>query len=336
MKTHVGLENQPEASRIQEQMLAGVIVRPLAAETRLAPVPVPEPGEIRVRLAGCGLCGSNLPVWEGKPWFDYPRAPGSPGHEAWGHVDAVGTQVTAFRTGDHVAILSEHGFAEFDMAPQSQALLLPPEFETVPFPAEPLACAMNVFKRSVIQPDQSVAIVGIGFLGALLTQLATYSGARVAAISRRSFARNIAEACGADSTFDLEDSATTLANALEWNNNRYFDCVIEAAGTQATLDLAAQMTREKGRLVIAGYHQDGPRSVDMQLWNWRGIDVINAHERDPQVYLDGMRAAIAAVVGGLLDPAPLYTHTFPLAEMSKAFEMLRLRPDGFLKALVVP
>jgi NADPH:quinone reductase len=75
--------------------------------------------------------------------------------------------------------------------------------------------------------------------------------------------------------------------------------------------------------------------VNMQLWNWRGLDVINAHERDPRAYLDGMRAAVDAVARGTLDPSPLYTHRFPLDRLGDALEATRTRPDGFLKALVV-
>ena len=73
----------------------------------------------------------------------------------------------------------------------------------------------------------------------------------------------------------------------------------------------------------------------MQLWNWRGLDVVNAHERDPAIRLDGIREAAAAVVEGRLDPAPLYTHVFPLDRLGEAFELARRRPDGFVKALVV-
>jgi threonine dehydrogenase-like Zn-dependent dehydrogenase len=93
---------------------------------------------------------------------------------------------------------------------------------------------------------------------------------------------------------------------------------------------------ERGRLVITGFHQDGPRQVNMFLWNWRGLDVINAHERDPQVYVEGIRLAVDAVADGTLDPAPLYTHTFPLDRLGDAMETMRTRPDGFLKALVTP
>jgi NADPH:quinone reductase len=87
--------------------------------------------------------------------------------------------------------------------------------------------------------------------------------------------------------------------------------------------------------VIAGYHQDGPRQVDMQLWNWRGIDVINAHERDPAVIREGIRAAVEYVADGTLEPAPLYTHRYGLDQLGDALELMHRRPDGFMKALVL-
>ncbi len=72
----------------------------------------------------------------------------------------------------------------------------------------------------------------------------------------------------------------------------------------------------------------------MQLWNWRGLDVINAHERDPAVYVQGIREAVDAVSEGRLDPTPLMTHEFPLERLGEALDATRDRPDGFLKALV--
>ena len=73
----------------------------------------------------------------------------------------------------------------------------------------------------------------------------------------------------------------------------------------------------------------------MQLWNWRGLDVVNAHERDPRVYVDGIREAARAVSEGRLDPSPLYTHRFGLDEIARALETAVERPEGFMKALVV-
>jgi threonine dehydrogenase-like Zn-dependent dehydrogenase len=72
----------------------------------------------------------------------------------------------------------------------------------------------------------------------------------------------------------------------------------------------------------------------MQQWNWRGLDVINAHERDPKVAARGLREAMEAVRDGRLDPAALLTHRMPLDRLGEAFELMTARPEGFLKAVV--
>jgi NADPH2:quinone reductase len=74
--------------------------------------------------------------------------------------------------------------------------------------------------------------------------------------------------------------------------------------------------------------------VNMQQWNWRGIDVINAHERDPGRYVAGIREAIDRMVSGGLDPKPLLTHEFPLDQLGTALDMTDARPDGFMKAII--
>ena len=112
--------------------------------------------------------------------------------------------------------------------------------------------------------------------------------------------------------------------------------VIEASGFQQPLDLAGELCAERGRLVVAGYHQDGLRQVNMQLWNWRGFDVANAHERDPEVAAQGIRDAVEAVRSGLIDPSMLITHRFPLDRLGEALDATRDRPGGFVKAVVVP
>ena len=310
---------------------AAVIAAPGEIELREIEFREPVAGEVRVRLEGCGVCASNVPVWEGRPWFAYPFEPGAPGHEAWGRVDAVGAGVTDLTCGDRVALLSSQGFAAYDFAPASQVVQLPATLDDQPVPAEALGCAINVFRRSLIARDETVAIVGIGFLGTLLTQLAVNAGARVFAISRRRSSLQLAEQFGAAITVEPERARETVKLLTQ---ERGCDCVIEAAGTQQALDLATELTSERGRLVIAGYHQDGPRAVDMQTWNWRGLDVINAHEREPQVYVDGMRGAIEAIATGALNPLPLYTHTFSLDGLSSAFATVAASPEGFVKALV--
>lgn len=317
-------------------MRAAVIQGPERHVTNSVPLPEIGPRDVRVRLEGCGVCHSNLPVWEGRSWFTYPIEAGAPGHEGWGVVDAIGDDVRECQPGQRVAVLSYHAYAEYDVAPADAIVPLPSSLAGVPFPGEPLGCAMNIFSRSGIETGQTVAIIGIGFLGALLTRLATKAGARVIAISRRPFALEMARRFGAAETVPMDDHTRIIEHVRGLTQGSFADRVIEATGQQWPLDLSGELTRERGRLIIAGFHQDGPRSINMFLWNWRGIDVVNAHERDPRVYISGIRAAVDAVASGELDPTPLYTHQYGLDTLGGALDNTRERPEGFMKALVTP
>ncbi len=316
------------------QMQAAVLRGDGRIELQRVPRPALRAHEVQVRLRGCGVCASNLPVWAGRPWFEYPLPPGNPGHEGWGEIAAVGEAVRDYEIGEPVALLSAHAYAEYDIADADAVARLPDRLADAPLPGEPLACAMNIFRRSAIEPGQWVAVVGIGFIGALLVQLASSAGARVIALSRRPFALQIASECGAQQVFSTEDKNAAIGAVQELTRGAGCARVIEAAGEQATLDIASALCAEGGRLVIAGYHQDGPRTVDMQQWNWRGLDVINAHERDPAVQTRGLREAMDALRDGRLDPSPLLTHRMPLRNLGAAFELMQSRPDGFLKAVV--
>jgi threonine dehydrogenase-like Zn-dependent dehydrogenase len=298
------------------------------------PVPTPDPGKVRLALEGCGVCGSDLPVWEGRPWFDYPREPGAPGHEAWGRIEAVSSDVRGFAEGDRVAALSYHGYADFDVADAGALVRLDGTLAGAPFPGEALGCAMNVFRRAAVGPGDTVAVVGTGFLGCTVVALAARAGARVIAVSRRQTARDAAMAMGAADVVGLDQSARERVQEL--TGGELCDVVVEAAGVQSTLDLAGAITRIRGRLVIAGYHQDGQRTVDMQLWNWRGLDVVNAHERDRRVYVEGMSLAATAVASGELDPGPLYTHRFALEQVGDALAAAARRELPVVKVIVCP
>jgi threonine dehydrogenase-like Zn-dependent dehydrogenase len=317
-------------------MKAAVLAGPRRFRIEEVALPEPGPGEVRVRLEGCGVCASNVTPWEGPEWMRFPTEPGGLGHEGWGVVDAAGPEVQGLAVGDRVVALSQHSYAEFDLADAAAVVPLPAELDGRPFPGEPLGCAMNILARSGIEPGQTVAIVGIGFLGAVLTRLAANAGARVIAISRRACALAAARRMGAAETIAMDDHWRIIEAVRELTGGAFCERVIEAVGKQWPLDLAAELTRERGRLVIAGYHQDGPRQVNMQLWNWRGLDVVNAHERDPAVYAEGVRAAVRAVAKGELDPAPLLTHSYPLSRLDEALAATRDRPEGFMKAIVVP
>ncbi len=314
-------------------MQAAVLQGPGEIRIEQVPIPQPGPGEVRVKVEGCGVCASNVEPWEGQPWSSWPGAPGGLGHEAWGVVDAVGQGVD-IGVGTRVAMLSERAFAGYDVAPVEKVVPLPPELAGQPFPGEPIACAVNIFRRAQVEAGQWVAIIGIGFLGAILTRLASEAGARVIAISRRDESLELARHYGAEVTIPMIDHYKIIGEVGQRTGGTFCPRVIEAVGKQWPLDLAGELIGFGGRLVIAGYHQDGPRQVNVQNWNWKGIDVVNAHERDPAVQLRGLREAVELVASGRLDPAPLYTGRYSLDQLGEALAATRDKPGNFVKALV--
>ena len=154
------------------------------------------------------------------------------------------------------------------------------------------------------------------------------------AVSRRNNSLVYGEKSGADQLvrFESVEEATTVIGKL---TNKPVDRVIESTGAQQSLDLATEIISESGRLIIAGYHQDGLRQINLQQWNWKGIDVINAHERDQGIYIDGLKEAVKKTEEGVLRPQELVTHFFPLNDINTAFRSLSLKPEGFLKAVII-
>lgn len=322
-------------SALPSRMKAAVLTG--AGQMRVDTLPLPEPaaGQVRVALEGCGVCASSLTPWAGAEWMKFPTEPGGPGHEGWGVIDAVGADVEDLFVGDRVAALSDHAYATHDIAEKNAVIRLPDQLAGQPFPGEPLGCSMTIFKRSLIRTGHTVAVVGIGFLGALLMQLAVSAGARVIAISPHQFSLALARRAGASETIPMHDHSRIIDEVKALTDGRFCDCVIEADGRQWPLDLAGELTKERGQLIVAGYHQGDAQQDNMRLWNQRGFDVINAHERDPAVCVQDVRDAVEAVQEGQLDPSSLYTHHFPLERLDEALDMTRDRPHGFLKALMM-
>lgn len=295
--------------------------------------PRPGPGQALLRILGCGVCGSNLPPWRGLNGMEYPLDPGAPGHEAWGEVVEAGADV-GLAPGTRVAGLTYRSFAEYDVVEADRVVALPPELGQQPVPGEPVACAVNVTDRAQVRDGDVVVVLGIGFLGGILVSLLREElPKKVLAVSRRPTALEAAVAMGADEALGYDEVEARVA---ELSDGEGAHVVVECTGASGPLDLAARLCRVRGRMVVAGYHQDGPRTVDMQLWNWKGLDVVNAHERDPAQYVRGMEEGVRRIAEGRLDLAPLLTHELPLEDIGRAFELAESRERGFMKASVVP
>jgi len=316
-------------------MTAAVWTAPGRFELRDTPLPQPEAGQVRVRLEGCGVSAHEFALWEksaAHPLDPHAPSPGAPGREAWGRIDALGAGVQNFLEGERVAFLTEQGYAQYAVANVQDLLRLPPGLDNEPFPAGSLGGAVNLFRRSCINKGDTVAVVGIGFLGALVTQLAVLSEARVIAVGRRPCSLDLARRFGAAHALPF-DPLETPRQVRELTSGALCDIVIEASGKPPALDLAAELTRERGKLMIGGYHHT-PRAVNLPLWNRRGMDVINAHEPSHALCLEGMREAVAVVDAGLITPQPLYTHRFPMERLSEALCLAAERPEGFIKAII--
>ena len=289
--------------------------------------------ELLVRMEGVGLCASNIPVWEGREWFQYPLEPGTPGHEGWGTIEEKGQGVVDFQIGQRVAILQGNAFSEYLTVPAKDAVAIPAELDGIPFPGEPLGCLLNIFRRANIQKGQTVAVIGLGFLGLGLIRLCKEKGAKVLALSRRDSSLEFA-ARDADLCIKMDDHYRIVQNIQEHTEGKGCERVIECTGKQWPLDLATDIIGDYGKLIIAGYHQDGLRNINMQKWNWKALDVINAHERDASKYKEGIVAAIEAVKEGLINPKDLLTHEFSFGRLGEALELLRECPEGFIKGYV--
>jgi threonine dehydrogenase-like Zn-dependent dehydrogenase len=91
-----------------------------------------------------------------------------------------------------------------------------------------------------------------------------------------------------------------------------------------------------GKLCIVGYHQGGTRAIPLGDWNWMAFELINAHFRDIDTIMRGMRRGMRLVNAGVLDVSSLVTGAYPLGRIADAFATAAAKPDGFVKAVIEP
>jgi threonine dehydrogenase-like Zn-dependent dehydrogenase len=311
------------------------VIAPRTSEVVETTAPAPGPGEVAVRVTACGVCASEL-----HPWADgLPRYPHRFGHEPVGVVNAVGPDVSGFREGDRVTGLFKEAYADCCLADAALLLPVPNGAADEAALGEPIACLVNAQRRTRVELADRVALIGLGYMGLGMLQLLKLRGpSRIVAIDVRDDAREAALKLGAHEAHDpaaLPDDFRLTA-FRDWQSGSGFDVVVEASGTQPGLTLAGELVRAHGVLSIVGYHQGGPRQVDVGMWNWKAIDVVNAHVRRRADLLESMRIGLELTATGQLDLGSLVTHRYGLDEVDRAFGDLQAKPPGFLKAVVRP
>lgn len=273
-------------------------------------IPEPGPGEVLVRVEFCGVCSSDLGYLAGSP------AEGRHlGHEVVGRVESA---VGAVRPGRY-AVQTSEGFGDHVVVAPEALVPVPEDLEPrLAALAEPVACAVMAADRSVrTQPPTRSLLVGAGFMGLVLVRLLTARGITVTAVDPDPRARQAALAMGA--------RTATTADGLPGEAD--FDLVLECVGSQAALDTAVRHVAIGGLLSIVGYHQSGGglRSFDVRTLNFRGVDIVNAHERDEATIGRAMERALVLLSSGILDGATLVTGVTPLTGLPA---LIGARPPG--------
>jgi threonine dehydrogenase-like Zn-dependent dehydrogenase len=339
-------------------MRALVVDRPGMSAVRQVPEPVPGPGEVLVEVAAAGICGSDLEVLDGRRPAAYVDYPVVPGHEWAGRVLAAGAGVKDVGPGDPVvaeglracgvcdrcaegrtnictAAYAETGFthpgalAERLLVPAGLLHRLPATRPVEPAALlEPAACvASGLLEAGMPLPGSRVAVVGDGPLGLLaLLLLRTTAPAELVLVGARPARSAFGPGCGATQVVAATDRAALAGLAGR------FDMAVEASNAPAGSATAVSLLRRGGSAVLLGISGAQQPVIDP--------DTVTLNQLRLQGGFAASRNAWRWVVRlyseGILDPAPLVTHHFPLEEVEGAFAALTASDGGAVKILVHP
>jgi len=313
-------------------MKIAILTGPKEFEFQEEPLPALLPDEVLVQVAACGVCTSELDMWEGKAGGQmYPRYPG---HEVSGVVADVGKDVEELAPGDRVAVWAPgRGFAEYVIVKSKYCFPagdLPLDLAL----AEPLACAVNTVELANVSLSDDVVIIGAGFMGNLVQKLVAMQGPRRLIVAdTRADALERALKLGA--THVVNVSKELLPEAVKaLTDGQGADVSFEVVGGQAPLNLLGDVTRMSGKVVIVGFHQGEPRQIPLGYWNWMAFQMLNAHFREEATILRGMRIGMRLLTSGRLSLEDLVTHRFSLEEINQAFATAHAKPEGFVKSTV--
>ncbi len=321
--------------------------------------PLPHGDEARVRIAFCGVCGSDLHRFRG----DLPLISVTPGHELSGVVDAVGRDVSTLSVGDRVVVEplvpcracrycnSGHhqlcpraeflaadvdgGFAEYVVLPELMLHRLPAAVSLAQGAlAEPLAVALHALRLGGVGRGSTVCVLGAGTIGLLTLQAARASGAaRVLVTARHPHQGELARALGADAIVDSD--ADVGQEIVRLTDGEGVDCAIETVGGHApTPTQAADATRRRGRVVIVGAFA-ATQPFDFRTLVMKELTLVGSHTYDygPDLRRD-FEVALALMASGAVNLDRFVDRQFPLTNIADAFQAALHKRDGLVKALV--
>ncbi|MGB6131633.1 MAG: galactitol-1-phosphate 5-dehydrogenase [Acidobacteriaceae bacterium] len=332
-------------------------------ELELTEVPAPSPGsdEVLIRIAACGICGSDVHGYDGSSGRRIP--PIVMGHEAAGTVAATGANATAFRVGDRVTFDStiscgncpfcrrgeinlcdrrevigvscqdyrrDGAFAEFIALPQRVLYRLPEQMTFAEAAMlEAVSVALHAVKVSEVSRGESALVVGAGMIGLLTLQALRSAGCGRVLIADIDATRlRLAETLGATETLCL--SGEDLCREIARRTGSGVDAAFEAVGRNETVQAAIQSVRKGGTVTLIG-NVSPKAELPLQV-------VVNR-----QLRLQGTAAsageypeAIEKVSCGEIQVKPLISAVAPLAEGPEWFRRLYAHEPNLMKVVLAP
>lgn len=327
--------------------------------TTVEPPAIQAGDQVLVQVKTVGICGSEIHAFEGTHPIRKP--PVILGHEAAGVVAAVGGAVTAFQVGDRVIVDPQWtcghcvycragdnnlcpskrvmgtpvwpgAFGEYVVAPEEAIFHLP---EPLSFAQgsliEPLTIAVHVVRRSGLQPGESVAILGTGSIGGLLSGVCQVQGAApiIAADLRQHCLDAARERLGATHGLLLPDEHL-VARVKELAGGEGVDVAFVAADDPTLVSQAVDMVKRRGRVVLVALLTAAP----LQLAAYEII----SRERQILGSIMGthhdVQQAIELVTSGRVDVEGILTHLLPIEEAQRGMELASSKDDGAIKVML--
>jgi L-iditol 2-dehydrogenase len=324
------------------------------------PRPAPGPGQVLLRVASVGVCGSDVHYYlHGRIGSQVVTGPIIMGHEFSAWVAELGAGLQGPEIGQLVAVdpgiscghceSCQQGhpnlcpdvrfcgtppidgvFAEYTVMPAANCFPLPGGFDPVAGALlEPLGIAIHAVDLAHLKPGQTVAVLGAGPIGLLIAAVARAAGAASVLMTepladRRHFALDYA----ADAVLD-PTQADMVAAILHMTGGRGVDVAFEAAGAPETPQQAAAVVRIGGTVIVAGIPADDTMTMNAGTVRRKGL-TIKLVRRMKHTY----PRAIRLVQTGRVDVQPLATHRFPLERIAEAFELVAGYRDGVLRAVI--
>ena len=322
------------------------------------PTPSPGPGEALVRVAGCGMCHTDLHYLDhGVPTFKPP--PIILGHEAAGTVAAVGEGVTDWSEGDRVLIpavlscgrcrfcrmgrenlcerlemLGNHidgAYAEYVAVNASELIAVPDEIslEQASVIADAVSTPYHAVKhRGRVRTGDTVAVVGCGGVGLNIVQCAALAGGRVIAIDLNEERLEIARTLGAEETINPE-GVERLDKHVRKLTGGGVDVAFEAIGQPKTIEMAFALLRKGGRFCVIGFSHE-PATIPVGKLMFFELELVGSLGCGGGDYPE----IVELVRQGKLQLDPVVSGTIPLEEIEEGFDRLR-RGEG-VRWVVVP